>query len=109
MIVSALTGGLIGFFVPTWHRSPLTTLSWYERFKVVVTTRTDPDSCGVVAAIDVFPPQVPGHPRLRAERLPSVEATSPDDAIAEAVRSARAWIKARRQRSEAPLHRPEAA
>lgn len=104
MIVSALTGGLIGFFVPTWHRSPLTTLSWYENFKVVVTTRIGPDRSGVVAAIDVFPPQVLGHPRLRAERLPSVEATSPDDAIAEAVRSARAWIKAPRQQCEPPLH-----
>jgi hypothetical protein len=103
MIVSASTGGLIGFFVPTWYRSPLTTVSWYERFKVVVTTRTDLDR-GVVAAIDVFPPQVPGDPRLRAEQLPSVEATSTDDAIAEAVRSARAWINARRQQSELPLH-----
>jgi hypothetical protein len=102
MIVSALTGGLIGFFVPTWHRSPLITLSWYDRFKVVV-TRTDPDS-GVVAAIDVLPPQVPGHPSPRPERLPSVEATSTDDAIAEAVRSARAWINARRQQGEPPLH-----
>jgi hypothetical protein len=103
MIVSALTGGLIGFFVPTWHRSPLITLSWYDRFKVAVTTRTDPDS-GVVAAIDVLPPQVPGHPSPRPERLPSVEATSTDDAIAEAVRSARAWINARRQQGEPPLH-----
>jgi len=103
MIVSALTGALIGFFVPTWYRSPLRTLSWYERFKVVVTTRPDPDN-GVVAEIDVYPPLVPGHPRQSAERLPSIEATSTDDAIAEAVRSARAWINARGQQSELPLH-----
>src|SRR5262245_15688293 len=96
MIVSALTGSLIGFFVPTWRRRPLTTVSWYERFKVVVTTRTDQES-GVVATIDVFSPQVPGVPRQRAEQLPSVEATTTDDAIAEAVRSARAWINARQQ------------
>jgi len=96
MIVSALTGSLIGFFVPTWRRRPLTTVSWYERFKVVVTTRTDQES-GVVATIDVFPPQVPGVPGQRAEQLPSVEAISTDDAIAEAVRSARTWINARQQ------------
>jgi hypothetical protein len=91
MIVSALTGSLIGFFVPTWHRSPLKTVSWYERFKVVVTTRTDQDG-GVVATIDVFPPQALGIPTRRAEQLHPIEAASTDDAIAEAVRSARAWI-----------------
>jgi hypothetical protein len=102
MIVAALTGGLIGFFVPTWHRSPLTTVSWYERFKVVVTTRTDPDS-GVIAAIHVLPPQIPGGPIPRAEQLPAVEATSTDDAIADAVRSARAWIN---ERATTPVRPP---
>jgi hypothetical protein len=91
MIVIALTGSLIGFLVPTWYRSPLKTVSWYERFKVVVTTRTDQEG-GVVATIDVFPPQALGVSTRRAEHLSPIEATSTDDAIAEAVRSARAWI-----------------
>ena len=96
MIVSAFTGGLIGFFVPTWHRSPLTTVTWYERFKVVVIARADPGNGLVAAAINVLPPQVPGHPTPRAQQLLPVEASSTDEAIAEAVRSARAWINVQR-------------
>jgi hypothetical protein len=99
MTVSALTGGLIGFFVPTWYRSPLRTVSWYEGFKVVLTTRTDPDT-GVVAEIAVFPRQLPGVPRLHAEQLPSVEAISTDDAIALAIQSARAWINVRQRQRQ---------
>jgi hypothetical protein len=74
-------------------------VSWYEGFKVVLTTRTDPD-IGVVAEIAVFPRQLPGVPRLHAEQLPSVEAISTDDAIALAIQSARAWINARQRQRQ---------
>jgi hypothetical protein len=103
MIVSAVTGGLIGFFVPSWHRTPLTTVSWYERFKILVTTRTEFDR-GLVATIDVFPPQELTGPGRPAVRLPHVVyATSTDDAVADAVRSARAWIKTSRQQRQPDL------
>jgi hypothetical protein len=101
-IVSAVTGATIGFLIPTLHRSPITTVSRYEHFKIVVTTLTDPDG-EVRAAIRVLPPELSGHSAKGAEQLPLVTASSTDDAIAEAVRSARVWISERRQQSEAPL------
>jgi hypothetical protein len=104
-IMSALTGGLIGFFVPTWYRTPLKTVSWYEHFKIVGTTRTDSDSDSgeVVADIKVFSPSRVAGARLSAELPSIVDLASTNDAIANAVRSARAWIKAQ-QATQADTH-----
>jgi hypothetical protein len=96
IVVSAVTGGAIGFLIPTLYRSPITSSTWYEHFKIVVSTRTDPDG-GVFATIKVFPPGLP-----QLEQLPIVTASSTDDAMAEGVRSARAWINALRQQHQAP-------
>lgn len=104
IIVSAVTGGVIGFLIPTLYRSPLTSSTWYEHFKIVVTTQTDPEA-GVLAAIKVFPPGLARNP----EQLPSIMAESTDDAMAEGVRSARAWIKERRRQQEPPSIKPSSA
>ena len=96
IIVSAVTGGAIGYLIPTLYRSPITSSTWYEHFKIVVSTQTEPDG-EVLAAIKVFPPGLP-----RPEQLPSATGSSTDDAMAEGVRSARAWINARRRQDEPP-------
>lgn len=97
-INAALTGGLIGFFVPTWYRSPEVMVSGYERFKIVVTALTKPD--GVLATIQVVPPKLPGDPRPSPVQLPhEIEDVSVDAAIAEAIRTARAWVDERRRGS----------
>ena len=97
-INAALTGGLIGFFVPTWYRSPEVMVSGYERFKIVVTALTKPD--GVLATIQVVPPKLPGDPKPSPVQLPhEIEDVSVDAAIAEAIRTARAWVDERRRGS----------
>ncbi|MBV8774643.1 MAG: hypothetical protein JO166_20255 [Deltaproteobacteria bacterium] len=101
MIVSAVNGGVIGFLIPTLYRSPLTSSTWYEHFKIVVTTQADPEG-GALAAIKVFPPGLARNP----EQLPSVMAESTDDAMAEGVRSARAWIN---ERCRPPSFKPSSA
>lgn len=103
MINAGVTGGLIGFFVPTWYRRPEIMVSEYERFKIVVTLRTEPDN--VVATVDVLPPRPSRGPKPSAERLPDeIEDASADDAIAEAIRAARGWIDRQRLQAERRSH-----
>jgi hypothetical protein len=102
VVLNALvTGGLVGFFVPTWYRRPQTMVSSYKRFRLVVAAGANSEG-RIVATIDVTPPKVPGESLPRAERLPeTVETDSADDAIGEAIRTAREWIDLRLASPEA--------
>jgi hypothetical protein len=94
VVNAALTGGIIGWCVPMWYRRPQIMITEYRRFRVIVSVKSKPDG-GATATVDLQPPRVASARGERVHLGDEVESASTDDAIAEAVRSARGWIDAR--------------
>ncbi|HZR82994.1 MAG TPA: hypothetical protein VFD92_18000 [Candidatus Binatia bacterium] len=98
---AAVTGGLIGYFVPTWYRSPEVMTTEYAGWRLMVSVTRSEDS--VLAVVDAIGPRAAGASRVaRRLSLSPVEEPCTDDAIAEAVRRARTWIDRSRGRPAAP-------
>jgi hypothetical protein len=90
MANAAFSGTLIGAFVPTWFRVPEVMVREYRRHRISISARNVQEQ--VVAEIEIFAPRGPAKSPPAPERLePVVEDTS-YDALAEAIRAARAWI-----------------
>ncbi len=93
MLTASVMGALVGWFVPSWYRRPEIMTSEYAGWKLIVTVRRVADA--FVAFVEGIPARANGTPKAAAVNVPlAIEEGSTDDAIAEAIRKARAWIDA---------------
>lgn len=90
ILMAAISGGLIGWLVPTWYRQPQTMTVNYKQYKVIVTAKVLPN--GNVTPMIQIRSRKPG--QLSSVDVPPVEEEFPstEEALAKAVECARKQI-----------------